>query len=124
MRQTTSVSSAKSVEPAKRRSKEPLAAPAKTAAAKPTKPAGKTRSGISTQPVLASRPAEAGALKQALSPKAIQRKAPPSPAQRLSFVEVAAYFVAERHGFAPGHEHDYWLEAEAEIDRMIAEGML
>ena len=32
-------------------------------------------------------------------------------------VEVAAYFIAEHRGFAPGHELDDWLAAEAEISR-------
>jgi hypothetical protein len=31
-------------------------------------------------------------------------------------VRVAAYFLAERRGFAPGHELDDWLEAEDAIE--------
>ena len=31
-------------------------------------------------------------------------------------IEVAAYFKAEKRGFAPGHALDDWLEAEREID--------
>jgi hypothetical protein len=31
-------------------------------------------------------------------------------------VEVAAYFLAERRGFVPGHELDDWLEAEDAIE--------
>ncbi|HEY8507133.1 MAG TPA: DUF2934 domain-containing protein [Steroidobacteraceae bacterium] len=31
----------------------------------------------------------------------------------------AAYFRAERRGFAPGHELDDWLAAEREIDQLI-----
>jgi hypothetical protein len=30
-------------------------------------------------------------------------------------VEEAAYFRAQKRGFAPGHELDDWLAAEAEI---------
>jgi hypothetical protein len=31
-------------------------------------------------------------------------------------VRVAAYFLAERRGFAPGHELDDWLEAEDAVE--------
>ncbi len=31
-------------------------------------------------------------------------------------IGLAAYYKAERRGFAPGHELDDWLEAEQEID--------
>lgn len=30
-------------------------------------------------------------------------------------IEEAAYYRAQRRGFAPGHELDDWLEAEAEL---------
>jgi hypothetical protein len=42
--------------------------------------------------------------------------------QRRQFVAEAAYFIAERRGFAGGTEHQDWLEAEALIDRMLAAG--
>jgi hypothetical protein len=32
-----------------------------------------------------------------------------------SMVRTAAYFRAERRGFAPGHEWEDWLAAEAEV---------
>lgn len=35
---------------------------------------------------------------------------------RCHRVQVAAYFLAERRGFAPGHELDDWLEAEDSIE--------
>jgi hypothetical protein len=35
--------------------------------------------------------------------------------QRYRLIEEAAYFRAERRGFAAGHELDDWLEAEREI---------
>lgn len=41
------------------------------------------------------------------------------PATRRSWIERAAYFRAERRGFAPGHEAEDWLEAEAEIDAQL-----
>lgn len=32
-------------------------------------------------------------------------------------VALAAYFIAEKRGFEPGHELEDWLAAEAEIDK-------
>lgn len=38
-------------------------------------------------------------------------------------VAEAAYFRAEKRGFAPGHELEDWLAGEAEIEeRLIGEG--
>jgi hypothetical protein len=47
-----------------------------------------------------------------------------APEQRRNYIEVAAYYIAERRGFSEGHEADDWAEAEAEIDRLLAEGKL
>lgn len=33
-------------------------------------------------------------------------------------VALAAYFIAEKRGFEPGHELDDWFAAEAEIARL------
>jgi hypothetical protein len=33
-------------------------------------------------------------------------------------VAVAAYYRAEKRGFAPGRELEDWLEAEAEIEQL------
>ena len=35
---------------------------------------------------------------------------------RQERVATAAYFIAERRGFAPGHEDEDWRLAEAQID--------
>jgi hypothetical protein len=35
-------------------------------------------------------------------------------------VAEAAYFIAEKRGFGPGHEIEDWLAAEAEVDRTCA----
>ena len=53
-----------------------------------------------------------------------RRKPEASPEQRRCYVEVAAYYIAERHGFTPGREHEDWVAAEAEIDRTLNEGLL
>lgn len=41
------------------------------------------------------------------------------PEQRLKLIAQAAYFIAERRGFAPGNEVEDWLQAEAEIEARI-----
>ena len=38
------------------------------------------------------------------------------PEQRAALIAETAYFRAERRGFAPGHETEDWLAAEAEVD--------
>ena len=38
------------------------------------------------------------------------------PEQRQHLIAQAAYFIAERRGFAPGNEVEDWLQAEAEIE--------
>jgi hypothetical protein len=38
----------------------------------------------------------------------------------LNHVATAAYYKAETRGFAPGHELDDWLEAEAELETQFA----
>jgi hypothetical protein len=35
-------------------------------------------------------------------------------------IQVAAYYLAEHRGFAPGHELEDWVAAEREIERLIA----
>ncbi|QIK36969.1 DUF2934 domain-containing protein [Caldichromatium japonicum] len=44
----------------------------------------------------------------------------PSPEQRHEMIAVAAYYLAERRGFAPGHAEADWLRAEQVIDALIA----
>lgn len=47
-----------------------------------------------------------------------------NPDQRRNYIEVAAYYIAERRGFSGGHEAEDWVTAENEIDRLLAEGKL
>ncbi|MFN3883182.1 MAG: DUF2934 domain-containing protein [Rhodocyclaceae bacterium] len=47
-----------------------------------------------------------------------------TPEQRRLYVEVAAYYIAERRGFVGGSELEDWVQAEAEIDRLLREGIL
>jgi hypothetical protein len=54
--------------------------------------------------------------------KAASPKITVSQEQRARYVEVAAFYIAERRGFAAGNPTDDWLAAEAEVDRLIASG--
>jgi hypothetical protein len=51
-------------------------------------------------------------------------KAPPSRVSisedlRRGMIAEGAYLRAERRGFAPGHEAEDWLAAEAEVDALL-----
>lgn len=59
----------------------------------------------------------AGAERAVVAEQGMQRDAP---VERWQRVAVAAYFCAERRGFAPGGELEDWLRAEAEIDGPLA----
>jgi hypothetical protein len=48
--------------------------------------------------------------------------AAPNPASRDACIAIAAYFLAEQRSFAPGHELDDWLTAEAQVGRRDASG--
>jgi hypothetical protein len=41
---------------------------------------------------------------------------------RYAMIQEAAYLRAERRGFAPGHDTEDWLSAEAEVDALLKEG--
>ncbi len=112
-----------------------MPAPAKTATKTPaktaTKPAAKAAAKTPAKPAVsapvkaaAKAPAKTAAKKAAAPAKAGAKKkaAPILPAQRNHYVEIAAYYIAERHGFTPGREVADWAEAEAEIDRLLGGG--
>lgn len=89
---------------------------AKPIAAKPV--AAKSTEGKSTaaRPVAKSKP-KAEPVEAADNPKSSMGKE-----QRAHYVEVAAFYIAERRGFASVDPMEDWLAAEAEIDRLIASG--
>ena len=53
------------------------------------------------------------------------RAAPDTPSPKLSpedvykLIQESAYFKAKERGFAPGHEVQDWIEAEAEVRRRL-----
>ena len=44
------------------------------------------------------------------------------PGQRAALIAKAAYYRAEKRGFAPGHETEDWLAAETEVDAKLLRG--
>ena len=40
------------------------------------------------------------------------------PSELYNWIAVAAYYRAEKRGFAPGGEMQDWIEAEAEIEQL------
>lgn len=110
------------------------AKPAKTAAktTKPTRTAAKPAAAPAKKTAGAAKPAAKPARKStakaaagATVPIEIRHSAvAPSPEQRRYYVEVAAYYIAERRGFHGGSELNDWVQAEREIDRLLQEGIL
>ena len=112
-------------------------AASKTATAKKPAAAGKTTGKTATarktaakttagkKPATASRTqttASAAAKKSAPArPGAARRTvaSAPTPDERYRMTQEAAYFIAERNGFAGG-AMDYWIEAEAQISALLA----
>ncbi|MDI6750960.1 MAG: DUF2934 domain-containing protein [Rhodocyclaceae bacterium] len=93
---------------------------AKATAAKKSA-AAKTTAGKKT-----AKPKTPAAKRADVAPAAAQPPAMPelTPEQRRLYVEVAAYYIAERRGFQGGSQMDDWVQAEAEIDRLLREGIL
>ena len=116
--------------------------PAKSSPAKP--PAKKTdttvakakptpKAKVAAKPVPVAKPKMAPKAAPKSAPKSAGTKSPSTRAkkttgvpaeQRRNYVEMAAYYIAERRGFAPGTPLEDWVQAEAEIDRLLAEGRL
>jgi hypothetical protein len=69
------------------------------------------------------------AVKKSPAKKAAPAKAKPVAArptvtleQRQNYIEVAAFYVAQRRGFAPGNPMEDWAMAEIEVDQLILSG--
>jgi hypothetical protein len=42
--------------------------------------------------------------------------------EKAKMIQDAAYYRAEKRNFEPGHEHEDWLAAEQEVEKMLREG--
>lgn len=104
------------------------AAKVKAATKVAAKPEPKTKAVPKTAVKAAPKPAPKAATKAAPKARtAAARSAKPAGVpqeQRRNYIEMAAYYIAERRGFAPGNPLEDWVQAEAEIDRLLAEGRL
>lgn len=99
-------------------------------AAKPAKEDGpaKAKRGAATPPSAAAAPA-GEPMPQAVPRKPRAKAAQVTPAgiaaqQRLHYIQVAAYYIAERRGFHGGSPEADWVQAEREIDLLLAQGRL
>jgi len=45
------------------------------------------------------------------------------PEQRAALIAEAAFFRAEKRGFAPGYEVEDWLAAESEVDAKLMQAV-
>lgn len=106
--------------------------------AKKTTKATKDAAGSAATAVKAKAPAKKAPAKAA-APKAAKAASPKATPKILTteakavriaadrrrhYIEVAAYYIAERRGFIGGSAADDWKAAEVEIDRLLAEGRL
>lgn len=95
-------------------------------AKKTSKPAAAVKTAVKSKPAAAkATPTPKAAPKVATKKSAkttVGNKVPS--AQRAHYVEVAAFYIAERRDFAPGDPLQDWVAAEAEIDRLLAAGRL
>lgn len=101
-----------------------------TAASAKPKPVAKiglaTAAKVKADPKATTKSAPKAAPKATAKPAKARTKKPAviSAEQRRCYIEVAAYHIAERRCFAAGDPLADWTQAEAEIDRLLAEGRL
>jgi len=117
MATSTSKTSAKTAKAAAKTATK--AAPKKTPAAKAKAPAKVAATKVAAKPVKTAAPKAAAA-----KPAAKAKRAPVADDQRRYYIEVAAYYIAERHGFSRGRELADWEQASKEIDQLLADGRL
>jgi len=96
-------------------------APVAATAAAPVATTPVVEKAAETKPAVKATAKKVSAAKTKLKPSST-----PAPVltseQRNHYVSVAAFYIAERRGFTLGNPADDWLEAEAEVDRLIASG--
>jgi len=83
--------------------------------------AARTDGAMTTDSLTLERRPETAAASPVRTPGAAAQTRKPGPnrwidEKRHELIAIAAYYLAERRGFAPGHEDEDWLQAEAAID--------
>ena len=102
-------------------------APRKTAASKTAPIAAEVLAEKVAEPAKkkATRKPEATLLPVDAPPVAISVSTPAiHPDQRHQLIELAAYYISERGRFSGTSSDENWLQAEQEVDAMIAAGKL
>lgn len=107
-------------EPRKPAGEKPAAKPVARSAARSTaRPETKSAERVAAKPAARSAAAPAPAAGKVVRKKSAAvlppASLPPPDGDRMERIRVAAYLRAERRGFAPGHEWEDWLAAEAEF---------
>ena len=82
-------------------------------AAKNERPAP-PRKAPSKAPAASAKPAAKPAARPA-APQAFEARAEISAEELRKLIAEAAYYRAKKRGFAPGHEEEDWIQAEAEV---------
>lgn len=103
-----------------------MATPKVTTAKTTSKPAAArkataAKSTAAKKTTATKKPAVAGKSTVAKKPAASKKTAKSigaGPEERYRMIEVAAYFLAERNGFA-GSPVDYWTAAEIQINKLL-----
>jgi hypothetical protein len=87
-------------------------------------PRRKSRENFALLPAVRQSSAGAGAPADPVQPEGILGHTAPyvESEQRQAMIAEAAYYRAERRGFAAGHELEDWCAAESDIDHMLASG--
>jgi hypothetical protein len=67
-----------------------------------------------------AKPAAASGLIAAMSAEPVRHR-PIDPDSRRLMIAEAAYYCAEKRGFAPGGELQDWLDAEAQLKAMLGD---
>lgn len=102
---------------------------AKTATATKKAPAAAAKAKKAAAPTAAEKKPAAPKAAAAKTPeKAASRRsraaAKVDPTLRQHYIEVAAYYIAERRGFLGGCANEDWVQAEVEIDQLLADKKL
>jgi hypothetical protein len=92
--------------------KSPATKPA--AAPKPATKAAAVKKPAAEKPAAAAKKATTTRAKKPVAPAKLK----PGPEELYRMIQTAAYFIAERNGFA-GNSKEYWAQAEAQILSLI-----
>lgn len=109
--------------------KTPLPATPKTAPRTRTKANLAAAVAEKPQPkAVVKKPADAVSRAKPAKVKAAAKETPAilpiSVEHRRHYIELAAFYIAERRGFSGGNSLQDWLQAEAEIDQLLQQGRI